>query len=153
VLSIVSTDNRFVRNHRPPAHCVIDCLRCILSKVASYGVKQMTDDSSTYFSFRTKLQVLFNKHILLCFSDNNECSPNPCRKGGTCTEGENSYTCNCVAGYNGVNCQTSKSATNENCYLVYSRHLQHESKCPYNRECIDLFFDFLPDLNSHTLWC
>jgi len=110
----------------------------------------MTVDSSTYPSIRTKLQLLFIKHIPMCFSDINECSSNPCHNGGTCRDGEN-YTCNCVAGYNGTNCQTSKSATNENCHIVYCRYLQHESKCPYNRECMYLFFYFILDLNSHPM--
>ena len=113
----------------------------------------MTAHWSSCARFRTKLQLLFLTHILLCFTDINECSSNPCRNGGTCRDGVNSYTCNCVTGYNGVHCQTSKSATNENCHIVYCRHLQHESKCPYNRECIYLFFDIILDLYSRPLWC
>ena len=29
----------------------------------------------------------------------------PCLNGGTCNSGINSYTCNCLAGYFGTNCQ------------------------------------------------
>ena len=40
--------------------------------------------------------------------DINECSSNPCQNGGTCTDGFNSFSCACVAGYAGNNCETSK---------------------------------------------
>ena len=35
-----------------------------------------------------------------------ECEPNPCEHGGTCTDGVNSYTCECADGYTGVICET-----------------------------------------------
>ena len=31
----------------------------------------------------------------------------PCHNGGTCVDGVNGYTCTCVGGYSGANCQTS----------------------------------------------
>ena len=35
------------------------------------------------------------------------CYENPCENGATCTAyGVNSYTCSCVAGYTGTNCET-----------------------------------------------
>ena len=42
------------------------------------------------------------------FTDIDDCSPNPCLNGASCSDGVNSYTCSCVAGYNGNNCQTSE---------------------------------------------
>ena len=33
-----------------------------------------------------------------CSTNIDECSPNPCLNGGTCTDGINDYTCECVAG-------------------------------------------------------
>merc|ERR1712100_722237 len=36
----------------------------------------------------------------------NYCNPNPCQNGGTCDNGSHSYTCNCVDGYSGTNCET-----------------------------------------------
>ena len=38
--------------------------------------------------------------------DIDECSPNPCQNDGTCTDGVDSFTCDCVAGYTGTNCMT-----------------------------------------------
>ena len=39
-------------------------------------------------------------------TDIDDCKPNPCEHGGTCTDGVNSYTCECADGYTGVNCET-----------------------------------------------
>ncbi|XP_030837335.1 fibropellin-3-like [Strongylocentrotus purpuratus] len=36
--------------------------------------------------------------------DFNECASNPCRNGGTCTDDDNRYLCQCMAGWAGVNC-------------------------------------------------
>ena len=36
----------------------------------------------------------------------NECSPNPCENGGTCTDLVNTYSCVCVPGYTDDNCTT-----------------------------------------------
>ena len=47
----------------------------------------------------------FSKHL----SDVDECSSGPCQNGGTCADGVNSYTCSCVAGYTGMNCETGQS--------------------------------------------
>ena len=34
-----------------------------------------------------------------------ECEPQPCLNDGVCTDGINEYTCACVPGYEGDNCQ------------------------------------------------
>ena len=41
-------------------------------------------------------------------SDIDGCASNPCQSGGTCVDVANGYTCNCVAGYIGDHCQTSR---------------------------------------------
>ena len=38
--------------------------------------------------------------------DIDDCASAPCQNGGTCVDGINSYTCNCVYGYTGDHCQT-----------------------------------------------
>ena len=48
------------------------------------------------------------KNISHDFVDIDDCNPNPCANGGTCTDGVDSYTCQCAAGYTGPNCNTSK---------------------------------------------
>ena len=40
--------------------------------------------------------------------DIDECASNPCQNDGICEDGDNSYTCTCVSGYTGPNCETGK---------------------------------------------
>jgi len=44
------------------------------------------------------------------FVDVDECSSNPCENGGSCTDLINGYTCACVAGYTGINCETGNNS-------------------------------------------
>ena len=46
--------------------------------------------------------------LQLSLPDIDECASSPCQNGGTCTDAVNSYTCACVDGYNGDDCETSK---------------------------------------------
>ena len=38
-------------------------------------------------------------------ADINECTPNPCQNGGSCTDMVDGYVCSCAAGYTGTNCE------------------------------------------------
>ncbi|XP_078495665.1 uncharacterized protein LOC144751206 [Ciona intestinalis] len=42
----------------------------------------------------------------ICMKDIDDCTTNPCMNNGTCTDGMDSYTCTCIAGYTGANCTT-----------------------------------------------
>ena len=59
------------------------------------------------FSFDSKnatIQPLKNLSKNL-FSDVNECESEPCQNGATCVDGINAYTCECVKGYTGHDCE------------------------------------------------
>ena len=44
------------------------------------------------------------------FIDIDECASSPCQNGGSCTDEVNGYTCNCIAGYDGTDCETGNNA-------------------------------------------
>ena len=55
---------------------------------------------------------MLNDYTCLCppgFTDENcsvnidECLPNPCQNGGTCTDQVNAYSCQCASGYTADN--------------------------------------------------
>jgi len=48
----------------------------------------------------------------LTFIDTDGCEGTPCQHGGTCTDGVDSYTCKCVDGYEGTNCETGNDFQN-----------------------------------------
>ncbi len=50
-------------------------------------------------------------YIQLClmYLDRDDCTPNPCQHDGTCTDALDDYICNCADGFNGKNCEISKS--------------------------------------------
>lgn len=67
--------------------------------------------------------ILFIKTVLFCcniyqnicvllspYTDINECSPDPCLNGATCSDGVNGYTCACADGYRGDDCGTGKDS-------------------------------------------
>lgn len=45
----------------------------------------------------------------LTFVDINECSSNPCLNSAACSDVVNGYTCACLPGYTGINCETGDS--------------------------------------------
>ena len=67
----------------------------VLSLTRTYDVN---DDGMTWL-----LYVFFYFQIK---SDIDECASNPCLNGGTCTDRVNGFTCSCVPGFRGTQCQT-----------------------------------------------
>jgi len=37
-----------------------------------------------------------------------DCNPNPCENGGNCTDGVNTFTCDCEEDFTGMRCEGSK---------------------------------------------
>ena len=50
--------------------------------------------------------------MLISFLDIDECASRPCQNNGVCVNEVNFYVCACVAGWTGVNCETSKKSFN-----------------------------------------
>ena len=51
--------------------------------------------------------------FLIWFPDIDECASAPCQNRGTCVDSTDGYSCTCVPGYTGANCETG--------ILVYSK--------------------------------
>ena len=52
-------------------------------------------------------------HIFITFTifvDIDECASRPCQNGGNCTDIVNGHTCDCVAGYDGANCENGNNS-------------------------------------------
>ncbi|XP_070535768.1 fibulin-7-like [Ptychodera flava] len=43
-------------------------------------------------------------------NDIDECSSTPCKNGGQCVDQENMYMCQCLEGYEGVNCENGMNS-------------------------------------------
>lgn len=54
------------------------------------------------------VMVFFPFPLLQTFADINDCESNPCKNGGTCIDGINTYKCICSDGWEGTYCETSK---------------------------------------------
>ena len=68
-------------------------------------------ESYTSFNYFTNSEIIY-------FLDIDDCDPNPCQNNGTCHDGVNNYTCECMPGFTGDNCAISKSLHNPiSCYL------------------------------------
>lgn len=44
-------------------------------------------------------------------TNDDDCSPNPCKNGGSCTDLVGGYSCSCPAGYSGITCEIGDSAS------------------------------------------
>ena len=53
------------------------------------------------------------------FPDIDECASSPCQNGGSCIDALNAYSCNCILGYEGDNCEIGKILQNLVLFLVY----------------------------------
>ena len=62
---------------------------------------------------------------LLNFSvDLDDCVNHNCSNGASCMDGINSYSCNCSAGFTGLNCETGRERTNKTPLLLHKPNFQ-----------------------------
>ena len=47
-------------------------------------------------------------YLFFYIVDEDECASAPCRNGGTCVDGIDTYFCRCTEGFGGRNCETSE---------------------------------------------
>lgn len=59
-------------------------------------------------SYIRRLANCTEADFLQSVADINDCESNPCKNGGTCIDGINSYKCICSDGWEGNYCETSK---------------------------------------------
>lgn len=74
----------------------------------NYGVLlESASSKKTIFVSREGGTLEQKPHLEVCFTvpDDNHCEPDPCENGGTCENNNNSYTCQCPAGYDGDRCE------------------------------------------------
>ncbi|XP_071506100.1 uncharacterized protein [Diadema antillarum] len=73
--------------------------------------------------------MLANCHLSckVCLDD--ECRSSPCLNGGSCIDGNSSYTCQCPPGYTGINCETDVDECSS-------------APCQHDGTCIDLINGF-----------
>ena len=50
--------------------------------------------------------------VFFFYSDIDECSSSPCKNNGTCRDHVNTYSCLCMAGFSGRDCQFGELRTN-----------------------------------------
>jgi Mg-chelatase subunit ChlD len=77
--------------------------------VNMYEIREIASDPDTdsifqVASFNDFDRITNSLKTLLC-DQYNECESNPCRNGGTCVNGINTYWCECPGSYAGYNCE------------------------------------------------
>ena len=70
------------------------------------------DFDLSWFRHVVEIDVTADTMINLFLPDIDDCMPGICLNGGTCNDGINSYTCECVTGYTGTNCETGEYHNN-----------------------------------------
>ena len=87
------------------------------------------------------------RQLSFIWTDINECASNPCQNLGTCTDGINMFTCNCIQGFTGVACQTSEDVN----YGYENECWQIRTKC-WNVENFEYDLKHLNYSNISKRW-
>ena len=88
----------------------LDCeksgLKCFTSKLYQSSFR-IDWNSTKNFMIKLKLHKAF-KLIWIASADIDDCQSNPCKNGGVCNDGTNSFTCSCPHGFIGDDCGISR---------------------------------------------
>ena len=55
---------------------------------------------------------------MIPFLDIDECASSPCANGGICIKGVDIFTCQCLAGYTGNDCETGEIFLENECTII-----------------------------------
>ena len=55
-----------------------------------------------------------------------QCASNPCQNDGLCIDGDYRYSCQCLHGFSGFNCQFRDDPGSWHCSLVYKGTRTHK---------------------------
>lgn len=87
----------------------MNCFKSIKKTLIIFCVYFFKVHLYIFISWVNPLSTLFTHIIIfICFLDIDECHTNPCRNGGTCIDGLNSFTCVCLPSYAGALCEQGK---------------------------------------------
>ncbi|CAH1800801.1 unnamed protein product, partial [Owenia fusiformis] len=70
------------------------------------GVKNNPTSASSWEALGDSKWVEQMSSKWICLDDIDDCKDSPCKNDGSCIDGVDSYSCNCVAGYTGHRCET-----------------------------------------------
>uniref|UniRef100_A0A8C0U1W9 coagulation factor Xa n=1 Tax=Cyanistes caeruleus TaxID=156563 RepID=A0A8C0U1W9_CYACU len=75
------------------------------------------EEAREAFEDQEKTEEFWNIYV-----DGNQCSSNPCHYGGHCKDGIGSYTCTCLDGYQGKNCEFA-------CFVLENLRIINNGDC------------------------
>ena len=61
---------------------------------------------NTNIRMDTHIHILSNRMNISTRPEIDDCAPNPCKHGGTCTDNGSAYACKCQEGWEGNNCDS-----------------------------------------------
>ena len=108
VYGIVNLWNRIFRKKINPLEILV--LRKIYLISLWYRPQNINLSNICYQKSPIRLFPVFADFVSFCFITD-LCMGLPCENGGTCIENADDYTCTCVPGFTGRNCQTSNEAS------------------------------------------
>ena len=96
---------KFCGNSGKYTACIIDLWTPLPKTMQKTLSVQLYSVGTLICSERTLAIIINECYIVRNILDGDQCFSSPCRNGGVCIDGFLDYSCACVAGYLGKNCQ------------------------------------------------